>query len=1067
MAALPSPTQVAGSHTAIYEAYYNQVDPNGYGRIEAMDAARFLKKSQLSDVILSKIWDMADPQSRGFLDKSGMFVALKLCALAQTGKDLNMSNLSLGVSPPKMGDITVVPQKTIANALPVITSVNNGDWSINPTERAKYDQLFDSLQPSNGYISGNKVKGVLMDSKLDMDTLGKIWDLADMDKDGMLDRHEFVVAMHLVYKALEKYAIPSVLPPELMPPGKRKDIIIPKAKSPTPMSIAIAAASPSPSPSPHVQSQPPPIPPLPNTTAVKSLSGLDVVKASAQQWVVSAEDQVAAEKLFLQADMDRDGFVSGTEIKDVFLQSGLKHPVLAHIWSLCDICQSGKLNKEQFAIALWLIKQKLNGIDPPASLTPEMIPPSIRKAGETIVENNNISGYSNPELDMISKDIAELVRERQSMEQDIAQKEADIKIKNGEIKSLQSELDTLAATLKQLGNQKGEAQKRLNDLKAQKTEVDRDLSEVEEKIQRELKKVDKLRQQAEEQESVLRGQEEELNFKRQELEGLRQEEQQLEQQQNKNRDQLNELTKKLQDTQLEICQAKAKITHLQEQQRQMSDAIALYDSALAAGDVNLVPDTSLQFIPEIEDLEYETTTKNTGETNEIKADAIGTGALNGFGDQDPFASNKAKEAFSATMSDPFGSAFPTQQSNNGFAADPFTTFDNTNVAAKQDPFDPFGNGKRAENKSPAATSNTKDPFGEDPFANLHAPPRPESPSPALPPKKAKQPPPRPAPPRPSQGPTTGPMRAAPAPPTPSPTPDPFANANSDPFGAQQTTIDNNNSFASSGFADFANFDSKPEPTANRTAPPRATSKTTHVAAMAQPKLSDFTEDPFRDYRYEDPFNITDPFADEAEDLNANKRSSSSSRGTEKTDPFGFETRSAFSSKNALAKVFDNDFSSTFPLAKAKAERNSTSDTSTSSASKFDVDFGKAFSADNKNVRDIEADFSQAFANVKAKTINLDEAFASKDAKAVARQHESDVAHAFKSNVIYNDEKLADSFGKMWNGNNITNLSEDEQLAWAEKQSIKAEEERLRRKEKEDAELALALELSKRGKSGNV
>lgn len=82
-------------------------------------------------------------------------------------------------------------------------------------------------------------------------------------------------------------------------------------------------------------------------------------------------------------------------------------------------------------------------------------------------ENNNISGYSNPELDMISKDIAELVRERQMMEQDIAQKEADIKIKNGEIKSLQSELDTLAATLKQLENQRGEAQKRLNDLKAQ------------------------------------------------------------------------------------------------------------------------------------------------------------------------------------------------------------------------------------------------------------------------------------------------------------------------------------------------------------------------------------------------------------------------------------------------------------------------------------------------------------------------------------------------------------------------------------------------------------------------
>lgn len=37
-----------------------------------------------------------------------------------------------------------------------------------------------------------------MDSKLPVDTLGKIWDLADMDKDGMLDRHEFMVVRTMV-----------------------------------------------------------------------------------------------------------------------------------------------------------------------------------------------------------------------------------------------------------------------------------------------------------------------------------------------------------------------------------------------------------------------------------------------------------------------------------------------------------------------------------------------------------------------------------------------------------------------------------------------------------------------------------------------------------------------------------------------------------------------------------------------------------------------------------------------------------------------------------------------------
>lgn len=34
---------------------------------------------------------------------------------------------------------------------------------------------------------------------------------------------------------------------------------------------------------------------------------------------------------------------------------------------------------------MWLIKRKLTGIDPPANLTPDMIPPSMRKVGETIV----------------------------------------------------------------------------------------------------------------------------------------------------------------------------------------------------------------------------------------------------------------------------------------------------------------------------------------------------------------------------------------------------------------------------------------------------------------------------------------------------------------------------------------------------------------------------------------------------------------------------------------------------------------------------------------------------------
>lgn len=78
------------------------MDPSGCGSVGGMEAARFLKKSGLSDVILSKIWDLSDPGGRGSLDKTGMFIALKLVALVQNGKDLNISNVAMDIPPPKL-----------------------------------------------------------------------------------------------------------------------------------------------------------------------------------------------------------------------------------------------------------------------------------------------------------------------------------------------------------------------------------------------------------------------------------------------------------------------------------------------------------------------------------------------------------------------------------------------------------------------------------------------------------------------------------------------------------------------------------------------------------------------------------------------------------------------------------------------------------------------------------------------------------------------------------------------------------------------------------------------------
>ena len=43
----------------------------------------------------------------------------------------------------------------------------------------------------------------MIKSKLPNNVLGKIWKLADVDKDGMLDSDEFALAMHLINVKLD------------------------------------------------------------------------------------------------------------------------------------------------------------------------------------------------------------------------------------------------------------------------------------------------------------------------------------------------------------------------------------------------------------------------------------------------------------------------------------------------------------------------------------------------------------------------------------------------------------------------------------------------------------------------------------------------------------------------------------------------------------------------------------------------------------------------------------------------------------------------------------------------
>uniref|UniRef100_A0A7M4FPV3 Epidermal growth factor receptor pathway substrate 15 n=1 Tax=Crocodylus porosus TaxID=8502 RepID=A0A7M4FPV3_CROPO len=446
MAARFSLTQLSSANP-VYEKFYRQVDTANTGRVLASDAAVFLKKSGLTDLILGKIWDLADQDGKGILNKQEFFVALRLVACAQNGLDVSLSSLKLPVPPPRFSD-------TSSPLLISGTASADVPWAVKLEDKAKYDAIFDSLNPVNGLLSGEKVKPVLLNSKLPVDILGRVWELSDIDHDGMLDRDEFAVAMFLVYCALEKEPVPMSLPAALVPPSKRKIVSIP---GPMPFIPPSASAKDSHQSLPSV--------------------GMLPAKAPVTQWVVSPADKIKYDEIFLKTDNDMDGFVSGVEAREIFLKTGLPSAVLAHIWALCDTHDCGKLSKEQFALAFHLINQKLTkGIDPPQVLTPEMIPPSDRVSlQKSTLGPSPVADFSAiKELDTLNNEIVDLQREKNNVEQDLKEKEDAIKQRTNEVQiaSLKSEITSQESKISAYEEELCKAQEELSRLQQETAELE-------------------------------------------------------------------------------------------------------------------------------------------------------------------------------------------------------------------------------------------------------------------------------------------------------------------------------------------------------------------------------------------------------------------------------------------------------------------------------------------------------------------------------------------------------------------------------------------------------------------
>lgn len=104
-------------------------------------------------------------------------------------------------------------------------------------------------------------------------------------------------------------------------------------------------------------------------------------QTTANDWAVTPADKARFDAIYNDLDKSKKGYITGEEAYGFLSQSNLPEDVLAQIWDLSDTQSRGQLVRDEFAVAMYLIRQQRGGRAPlPATLPANLLPPSLRAA---------------------------------------------------------------------------------------------------------------------------------------------------------------------------------------------------------------------------------------------------------------------------------------------------------------------------------------------------------------------------------------------------------------------------------------------------------------------------------------------------------------------------------------------------------------------------------------------------------------------------------------------------------------------------------------------------------------
>lgn len=97
-------------------------------------------------------------------------------------------------------------------------------------------------------------------------------------------------------------------------------------------------------------------------------------------WLISPQEKAHFDTIFATIDKAGFGQINGEQAVTFFTNAQLPEETLAQIWDLADIDSDGQLSKEEFAVAMYLVRQQRTKKEPvPQVLPPALVPPSMRR----------------------------------------------------------------------------------------------------------------------------------------------------------------------------------------------------------------------------------------------------------------------------------------------------------------------------------------------------------------------------------------------------------------------------------------------------------------------------------------------------------------------------------------------------------------------------------------------------------------------------------------------------------------------------------------------------------------